>query len=70
MTEPLTFLRAARLLREKGIVEYVEAARRVKARHPHARFVLLGGSTTIPARSPKGRCAVGCRKERSSGQVT
>ena len=40
--EPVTFVLAARLLREKGIAEYAEAARQVKARHPHARFVLLG----------------------------
>jgi len=41
--EPITFLLAARLLREKGIVEYVNAAKIVKARHPAVRFVLLGG---------------------------
>ena len=48
VTEPVTFLLAARLLREKGIVEYVEAARRVKARHPQVRFVLLGGLDDNP----------------------
>jgi glycosyltransferase involved in cell wall biosynthesis len=36
------FLLAARLLWEKGIREYVEAARRVKASHPFAEFRLLG----------------------------
>ena len=46
--EPVTFLLAARLLREKGIVEYAEAARRVKASHPEARFILLGGLDTNP----------------------
>lgn len=45
---PVTFVLAARLLREKGIVEYAEAARRVKARHPEARFVLLGGLDPNP----------------------
>lgn len=40
--EPVTFVLAARLLREKGIAEFAEAARRVKARHPEARVVLLG----------------------------
>jgi glycosyltransferase involved in cell wall biosynthesis len=40
--EPLTFLMIARLLRDKGVVEFADAARRVKARHPHARFQLLG----------------------------
>lgn len=36
------FLMIARLLRDKGVVEFVEAARRLKARHPRARFQLLG----------------------------
>lgn len=39
---PLVFLMIARLLRDKGVVEFVEAARQVKARHPKARFQLLG----------------------------
>lgn len=47
-TRPVTFLLAARLLREKGIVEYAEAARRVKARYPDVRFILLGGLDTNP----------------------
>lgn len=47
-TEPVTFLLAARLLREKGIVEYAQAARRVKAKYPTARFVLLGGLDPNP----------------------
>jgi glycosyltransferase involved in cell wall biosynthesis len=38
------FLLIARLLRDKGVFEYVEAARRVKAAHPHARFQLLGAA--------------------------
>lgn len=46
--KPMTFLLVARLLREKGIVEYAEAARRVKAIHPAARFVLLGGLDPNP----------------------
>lgn len=36
------FLMIARLLRDKGVVEFVEAARQVKALHPQARFQLLG----------------------------
>ena len=46
--EPLTFLLAARLLREKGIVEYVSAAKIVKSRHPAVRFLLLGGLDRNP----------------------
>lgn len=36
------FLMVARMLRDKGAYEYVEAARRVKARHPKAVFQVLG----------------------------
>ncbi|WP_265518350.1 glycosyltransferase family 4 protein [Nitratireductor luteus] len=36
------FLMVARLLRHKGILEFVEAARRLRARHPNARFQILG----------------------------
>jgi glycosyltransferase involved in cell wall biosynthesis len=39
---PLTFLMVARLLREKGIYEFVEAARRVKRDFPGTQFQLLG----------------------------
>jgi glycosyltransferase involved in cell wall biosynthesis len=39
---PPRFLLIARMIRDKGVVEYVEAARIVKAKHPEARFRLLG----------------------------
>lgn len=42
--EPPVFLMIARLLRDKGVLEFVEAARLVKARHPQARFQLLGAA--------------------------
>lgn len=48
VTEPVTFLLAARLLREKGIVEFAEAARRIKASRPEVRFILLGGLDPNP----------------------
>jgi glycosyltransferase involved in cell wall biosynthesis len=47
--EPPTFLLIARLLRDKGIVEYVEAARRLRAEYPQARFRLLGPLDPNPA---------------------
>lgn len=47
--QPVTFVLAARLLREKGIVEFAEAARIVKAAHPEARFLLLGGLDPNPS---------------------
>lgn len=48
VTKPVTFLLAARLLREKGILEFVEAAKWVKARYPGSRFILLGGLDSHP----------------------
>lgn len=41
--KPLTFLMVARLLRDKGVYEFVEAARRVKLDFPKLQFQLLGG---------------------------
>lgn len=41
MSEP-TFLLIARLLWDKGVGEFVEAARLIKLSHPHARFQILG----------------------------
>jgi glycosyltransferase involved in cell wall biosynthesis len=38
-----TFLMIARVLYEKGVVEYVEAARLLRARYPRVRVQLLGG---------------------------
>jgi glycosyltransferase involved in cell wall biosynthesis len=40
---PFTFLLAARLLKAKGVEDFIEAARLVKAHRPEVRFVLLGG---------------------------
>lgn len=48
VTQPVTFLLVARLLREKGIVEYAEAARIIKAHHPDVRFMLLGALDPNP----------------------
>jgi glycosyltransferase involved in cell wall biosynthesis len=39
---PPVFLVIARMLGDKGLIEFVEAARRLKARYPEARFQLLG----------------------------
>ena len=45
---PPVFLLMARLLKAKGIVEYAQAARLLKARHSEARFHLLGPSDPNP----------------------
>lgn len=39
---PIVFLFIARLMVEKGILEFVEAARHLKPIHPEARFQILG----------------------------
>ncbi len=46
------FLMISRLLRDKGVVEFVDAARLVKARYPDARFQILG------ARGAENRTAI------------
>jgi glycosyltransferase involved in cell wall biosynthesis len=38
------FLMIARLLRDKGVAEFVEAARSVRERYPHVQFQLLGAA--------------------------
>lgn len=48
------FLMVARLIADKGIVEYVEAARKVKRRLPDAEFHLVGPRDPNPAALPDG----------------
>lgn len=48
VTKPITFLLAARLLREKGIFDFVEASRRIRTHYPEVRFILLGGLDSNP----------------------
>jgi glycosyltransferase involved in cell wall biosynthesis len=47
---PLRFIYVGRLLRDKGIVEYVEMARRIRARHPEVRFTAVGWIDPNPSR--------------------
>ena len=49
LSDAPVFLLVARLLRDKGIVEYAEAARRLKLRHPKAVFQILGPYDSNPA---------------------
>ena len=37
------FLMVSRIIREKGVMEYCQAARAVRKQYPEARFILLGG---------------------------
>jgi glycosyltransferase involved in cell wall biosynthesis len=48
VSRPITFVMAARLLREKGVVQFAEAGRRVRALHPNVRFLLLGALDANP----------------------
>jgi glycosyltransferase involved in cell wall biosynthesis len=45
---PISFILVARLLREKGIYDYIASARLVKALYPEIRFLLLGGTDLNP----------------------
>jgi glycosyltransferase involved in cell wall biosynthesis len=42
VSDATVFLMISRLLRDKGVLEYVEAARKVKLVHPRAHFQILG----------------------------
>jgi glycosyltransferase involved in cell wall biosynthesis len=45
---PICFILVARLLKEKGVYDYIEAARKVRAVCPEARFILLGSIDRNP----------------------
>ena len=51
---PLTFLMVARLVRDKGLLEYVEAARLLKSQGVRARCLLLGPFDTNPTAISRG----------------
>lgn len=48
VTSPITFLFMARLLKEKGVYEFVEAARALRIGYPESRFVVIGGTDENP----------------------
>jgi glycosyltransferase involved in cell wall biosynthesis len=45
---PFTFTMVARLLREKGVFDFLEAAQYVKSKYPQVRFLLLGAFDSNP----------------------
>lgn len=47
-TTPVRFMLAARMIREKGVETFVDAARIVRKTHPEAQFRLLGGTDDAP----------------------
>lgn len=67
---PLVFLMVARLLRDKGVVEFADAARIVRASRPDVEFHLLVSSTsrtgprsiaTVERWDRRARCAISAR---------
>ncbi|MDT0161595.1 glycosyltransferase family 4 protein [Bacillus sp. AG4(2022)] len=51
--EPI-FLMIARVIKEKGVFDFAEAARKVKKQYPESRFILLGGyDSSIGAIKPE-----------------
>ncbi|WP_116812554.1 glycosyltransferase family 4 protein [Steroidobacter cummioxidans] len=60
------FLMIARLLREKGVREFIEAAAAVKQRYPGAAFTLLGGADS---RNPSSLSAAEIAELRNSAAV-
>lgn len=46
--DPVTFIFVGRLLKDKGVLDFISAARQVKALHPEVRFLLVGGLDENP----------------------
>nr|WP_314262447.1 glycosyltransferase family 4 protein [uncultured Devosia sp.] len=46
--DPVTFLFVGRLLKDKGVLDFIAAARQIKASYPGARFLLVGGIDENP----------------------
>jgi glycosyltransferase involved in cell wall biosynthesis len=63
---PFTFLMMGRLMRDKGVGEYVEAARIIRARRPDARFLLL---TRPESENPTGYTAADLQVWRDAGLI-
>ncbi|WP_257555120.1 glycosyltransferase family 4 protein [Sphingobium sp. CFD-2] len=63
---PFTFLMMGRLMRDKGVGEYVDAARIVRARRPDVRFLLL---TRPETENPTGYTAADLDQWRAAGLI-
>jgi glycosyltransferase involved in cell wall biosynthesis len=55
--DPISFLLISRLIREKGIAEFAEAARRLRQEFPSARFDLVGPTDPNPSGIPLSEIA-------------
>ena len=49
LPEKVSFLCISRLIRDKGVCEYLDAAREIRRRHPDVRCVLVGPFDTNPS---------------------
>lgn len=49
LPEEPVFLMICRIIKDKGVIEFLEAARRVKKKYPNARFQLLGPFDVNPS---------------------
>ncbi|WP_150291998.1 glycosyltransferase family 4 protein [Sphingobium estronivorans] len=63
---PFTFLMMGRLMRDKGVGEYVEAARIIRARRPDVRFLLL---TRPETENPTGYTTADLQLWREAGLI-
>lgn len=64
--DKISFIFIARLLAEKGVFEYIEAARQVKKSFPNVEFILLGG---LDPDNPSGLSQIELQKVIDEGVV-
>lgn len=48
VVDPVTFLFVGRLLKDKGVLDFVAAAKQIKCAYPAVRFLLVGGTDENP----------------------
>ncbi|AXY68625.1 glycosyltransferase family 4 protein [Thermosynechococcus sichuanensis E542] len=53
--EPITFTFVGRLLKEKGVLEFLQAAKEIRSQYPSIRFWLLGQFDTNPGSLPEAQ---------------
>jgi glycosyltransferase involved in cell wall biosynthesis len=53
LPEKLSFLMVARLLKDKGVWEYLHAAAHLKKKYPVVEFKLVGGDSSNPTKIPR-----------------
>jgi len=46
--EAITFFMLARIVKSKGVIEYLESARIIKSKYPDVKFILLGSLEKLP----------------------